>query len=118
MKFIHIPVQSGSEKVLKDMKRIHTVENFKLIVKKFREEFDNITISTDIIVGYPSETEEDFQKTLDLIKEIKPEVINISKFSSRFGTQASKLKQLASQVIDERSIRLNELYKEIKNSLR
>lgn len=114
MRFIHLPVQSGSENVLKNMKRIHTVENFKLIVKKFREEFPDISIATDIIVGYPAETDEDFDLTLNLIKEIKPEVINISKFSSRHGTQASKLKQLPSQIIDKRSHKLNDLIKEIK----
>ncbi len=114
MKFLHIPVQSGSEKVLKHMKRIHTVENFKLIVKKFREEFPDITIATDIIIGYPLEDEKDFEETLNLIRETKPEVINISKFSSRQGTQASKLKQLSSQVIDERSHRINKLIREIK----
>jgi MiaB-like tRNA modifying enzyme len=114
MKFIHIPIQSGSEKVLRDMKRTHDIESFKLIVKKFRENFPNISIATDIIVGYPSEDETDFEKTLNLIKEIKPEVINISKFSSRQGTQASKLKQLPSQVIDGRSKELTRLYKEIR----
>ena len=114
MKFLHIPVQSGSEKVLKHMLRIHTVENFKEIVSKFREEFPNITISTDLIVGYPTETEQDFQETLDLIKETKPEVLNISMFSSRPGTRASKLKQLSSEIIKDRSRRLTELYKEIK----
>lgn len=109
IKFLHVPVQSGSEKVLKNMKRIHTVENFKLIVNKFREEFPKISIATDIIVGYPLETDKDFEETLSLVKEIKPEVINVSKFSSRHGTEASKLKQLPSQVIDERSKKLNEL---------
>ncbi|MEK6835231.1 MAG: tRNA (N(6)-L-threonylcarbamoyladenosine(37)-C(2))-methylthiotransferase [Nanoarchaeota archaeon] len=117
IKFLHIPVQSGSEKVLKSMKRIHTVENFKLIVNKFRQEFPEISIATDIIVGYPLETDKDFEETLDLIKEIKPEVINISKFSSRHGTEASKLKQLSSQMIDERSKKLNKLYQEIKSKL-
>ena len=114
MKFLHIPVQSGSEEVLKHMFRIHTVKNFREIVFEFRNEFPNITISTDIIVGYPTETEEDFQKTLDLMNEIKPEVMNISKYSSRSGTRASKLKQLNSEIIKDRSVRLTELYKKNK----
>ena len=62
-KFLHIPVQSGSDKVLNDMKRGHTSETFREIVNKTKEKFENFTISTDIIVGFPSETEEDFQKT-------------------------------------------------------
>ena len=116
MKFLHIPVQSGSEEVLKHMFRIHTVKNFREIVSEFRNEFSNITISTDIIVGYPTETEEDFQKTLDLMNEIKPEVMNISKYSSRSGTRASKLKQLNSEIIKDRSVRLTELYKKIRKN--
>ena len=110
-KFLHLPVQSGSEKILKEMKRIHTVENFKEAVEKFRETFKNITITTDIIVGFPTETEQDFQETYNLIKEIKPEVLNISKFSSRPNTTASKIKQLPSEVIKERSVKLDKLYK-------
>src|SRR3989338_2423854 len=103
MKFLHIPVQSGSEKLLKDMKRIHTVESFKTAVNEFRKSFPDITIATDIIVGYPSETEQDFNLTYNLIKETKPQVLNISKFSSRPGTAASRLKQLPSEIIKERA---------------
>lgn len=110
MKFLHIPVQSGSEEVLKHMKRVHTVENFKTIVKRFRREFPDITISTDIIVGYPTETDSDFQATYKLIEKIKPEVINISKFASRPKTSASKLKQLDSKIIKKRSVELTKLY--------
>jgi len=107
IKFIHIPIQSGSDKVLKEMNRNYKVKNFKKIVNKFRKEIPKINISTDIIIGYPTETEEDFQKTLKLIGEIKPEVLNISKFSSRKGTKASKLKPLKSEIIKERMLRLN-----------
>jgi len=110
IKFLHIPIQSGSDKVLKDMKRNHTIKDFKNIITVFRKEIPNISISTDIIVGYPTETEKDFKKTLKLIKEIKPEVLNISKFSSMPNTPASKLKQLTSQVIKKRSKELTELY--------
>ncbi|MBI2105801.1 tRNA (N(6)-L-threonylcarbamoyladenosine(37)-C(2))-methylthiotransferase [Candidatus Woesearchaeota archaeon] len=117
MKFLHIPVQSGSEKILKDMKRIHTVENYKEAVKAFRKKFPEISIATDIITGYPTETEKDFELTYDLIKEAKPEVLNISKFSSRPGTHASKLKQIPSEIIKERTIKLNNLYKSYRKDL-
>lgn len=110
MKFLHIPLQSGSEKVLRDMKRIHSAQDFITIVKKFRAEFKNITISTDIIVGYPTESVEDFEETLKVINEIKPEVLNISKFSSRPNTQASLLKQIPSEEIKRRSVILTNLY--------
>ena len=102
-KFLHLPVQSGSDKVLNDMKRGHTSETFKEIVKKVKERFEKFTISTDIIVGFPSETEEDFQKTIALLNETKPDVVNLSKYSARPGTDAAKLKQIDAAEIKRRS---------------
>ena len=102
-KFLHIPVQSGSNKVLNDMKRGHTSETFREIVKKTKDRFENFTISTDIIVGFPSETEEDFQKTLALLNETKPDVVNLSKYSARPGTDAAELKQIDAAEIKRRS---------------
>ena len=102
-KFLHIPVQSGSDKVLNDMKRGHTSETFREIVKKTKERFENFTISTDIIVGFPSETEEDFQKTITLLDETKPDVVNLSKYSARPGTDAAELKQIDAAEIKRRS---------------
>ena len=93
-KFLHIPVQCGSNKVLHDMKRGHTAETFRDIVNKVNDEFEKFTISTDIIVGFPSETEEDFQKTVDLLDEIRPDVVNLSKYSARPGTDAAEMKQI------------------------
>jgi threonylcarbamoyladenosine tRNA methylthiotransferase CDKAL1 len=117
IKFVHIPVQAGSNKVLKDMRRGYTVEEFKEIVKKFRKEIPGITISTDIICGFPTETEKDFEETVKLIKEVKPEVMNISKFYPRPNTEAKKMKQLPTKVIKERSRRLSEIYRQIKKDL-
>lgn len=108
--FIHIPVQSGSDKVLKEMKRIHTVAEFRAAVKLFRKEIPDIDIATDIIVGFPSESEDDFQETYNLISEIKPEIVNISGYSSRPKTKAANMKQLPSEVIKERTKKLNDLY--------
>ncbi len=102
MKFIHIPVQSGSNKLLKEMGRKYTVDDFKKIVEKFRE-IEGISISTDIIVGYPSESEQDFEKTKELLDWLKPEVLNVSKFGARPGTVAAKLKPLPSQEVKKRS---------------
>jgi tRNA A37 methylthiotransferase MiaB len=76
------------------MKRGHTVETFREIVNKAKETFGDFTISTDIIVGFPSETEEDFQKTVRLLDEIRPDVVNLSKYSARPGTDAAELKQI------------------------
>ena len=102
-KFLHIPVQSGSDKVLHDMRRGHTVETFRGIVKKVKEKFGDFTISTDIIVGFPSETEEDFQKTVNLLDEIRPDVVNLSKYSIRPGTEAAEWKQIDAAEVKRRS---------------
>ncbi|MFH1331845.1 MAG: tRNA (N(6)-L-threonylcarbamoyladenosine(37)-C(2))-methylthiotransferase, partial [archaeon] len=113
MKFIHIPVQSGSNRIIKEMKREYKVEYFKKIVKRFRKEIKNVHIATDIIVGYPSESEDDFKKTVKLIKEVKPEVLNISKFAPRPKTEAAKLKQLKTEEIKKRSVELSKVYKNL-----
>ncbi|MCV0409337.1 tRNA (N(6)-L-threonylcarbamoyladenosine(37)-C(2))-methylthiotransferase [Nitrosopumilus sp.] len=102
-KFLHIPVQSGSDKVLHDMKRGHTSGTFRDIVKKARERFEQFTISTDIIVGFPTETEEDFQETIALLDETKPDVVNLSRFSARPGTDAAELKQLDAAEVKRRT---------------
>ena len=102
-KFLHIPVQSGSDKVLHDMKRGHTAGTFREIAKKVKERFGNFTISTDIIVGFPSETEEDFQKTVSLLDETKPDVVNLSKYSARPGTDAAEWEQIDAAEVKRRS---------------
>jgi threonylcarbamoyladenosine tRNA methylthiotransferase CDKAL1 len=102
-KFLHIPVQSGSDKVLHDMKRGHTAGTYREIVNKVKQRFSEFTISTDIIVGFPSETEEDFQKTISLLEETKPDVVNLSKYSARPGTDAAELKQIDAAEVKRRS---------------
>jgi MiaB-like tRNA modifying enzyme len=102
-KFLHIPVQSGSDRVLNDMKRGHTSGTFREIVNKVRERFGNFTISTDIIVGFPSETEEEFQKTVALLDETKPDVVNLSKYSARPGTDAAEWDQIDAAEVKRRS---------------
>ncbi|MGQ0772276.1 MAG: tRNA (N(6)-L-threonylcarbamoyladenosine(37)-C(2))-methylthiotransferase [Nitrososphaerota archaeon] len=112
-KFLHIPVQSGSDKVLNDMKRGHTAETFLDVVKKFRTRFAKFTISTDVIVGFPTETQEDFQKTMDLLNETKPDVVNLSKYSQRPGTKAAKMVQMDVSEIKRRSKLVFELVNKI-----
>jgi len=114
LKFLHIPVQSGSNNILKEMNRKYSPEEILKIVSQFREKFPNLHLATDIIVGYPGETKEDFIETFNLIKKIKPETLNISKFWSRPYTPASKIKQnLSPDLIKKRVIKLAELHKEI-----
>ena len=122
IKFLHLPVQSGSNEVLRVMGRKYTVEEFENMVGRFREALDNIgersehklIISTDIIVGFPSETEEQFKETVSLVERIKPEVLNISKFYARPGTRAKKMKQLASEIIKKRSVEVSRIFEEIR----
>jgi MiaB-like tRNA modifying enzyme len=92
-KFLHLPIQSGDDGILKAMRRFYTVTEFKAIVEGFREEFPDLTLATDIIVGYPGETEEAFNNTLELMKEIQPDVTNVSKFFARPKTPAWDIKE-------------------------
>jgi len=112
-KFLHLPVQSGDDNVLKQMKRGYTAEEFSEIVHRFRSPYPDMTLSTDIIVGYPTETEEAFERTLNLVKEVEPNIINIKRFSKREKTPAAKLKDLPDGIKKERSTKLTELFKEI-----
>lgn len=102
-KFLHIPVQSGSDKVLNDMKRGHTVKTFTDVVYKFREKFSKFTIATDIIVGFPSETEEDFKQTIDLLNDTRPDNVNLSRYSPRPGTKAADYTQIDVSEVKRRS---------------
>jgi len=114
-KFLHIPVQSGSDKVLRDMKRGHTSKVFREASESFRKRFERFTISTDIIVGFPSESEEDFIQTLDLIKDTKPDMINLSRYSARPGTKAAEMEQLGVAEVMHRSKQVFELAKKISH---
>jgi len=112
-KFMHIPVQSGSEKICRDMGRKHTVAEFESIVRDLRAQIPGITIATDIIVGYPTETEGDFRDTLDLLKRMKPDITNVSRFSARPGTKAKELKPLSTQEVKRRSTEASALVRTI-----
>jgi len=110
-KFLHIPIQSASNKILKDMNRNYVLEQVESIIKKFKEEFPEITLSTDIITAYPNETNEDHEKNLEFVRNFKPEVFNLSKFSSHKQTKAGKLKPLDIEIINKRSSELMELHR-------
>lgn len=121
-KFLHIPVQSGSNRVLRKMKRGHTSKTFIDIVQAFRDRIPEMTISTDIIVGFPSETEDDFKQTIDLLERSEPDTVNISRYAARPKTEASGWKEMkvSSQVSKERSKYLHTLTRRIakkRNSL-
>lgn len=112
-KFIHIPVQSGDNRILEHMRRGHTVEDYIEVVNAFRNAFDDVLVSTDIIVGYPTESEESFWKSYDLIRETKPDIVNITRFSPRKGTLAAKMRDIPGWIKKERSRKLTELVREV-----
>jgi len=112
-KFIHIPVQSGSDKVLNDMNRGYKKDTYVNIINKFRKEIPDLSIATDIICGYPTETESDFKKTLDLVRKTKPDMIYYSRFWPRPGTSAAKLKQLNGKLMKNRCSKMMNLFKKV-----
>ncbi len=104
--YFHLPLQSGSSKVLKDMNRKYDQEKYLERALKLREEIPSIAISTDIIVGYPTETEEDFQETLKVCEKVKYDSAYTFKFSPRPKTRAAKLKTIDDAIVQDRFDRL------------
>ncbi|MBQ7476957.1 MAG: tRNA (N6-isopentenyl adenosine(37)-C2)-methylthiotransferase MiaB [Selenomonadaceae bacterium] len=104
---IHLPVQYGSDKILRRMNRVYTVEKYLSLVKKIRAAIPNISLTTDLIVGFPTETEEDFQLTLDFLREVQFDMAFTFIYSERSGTPAANFE---GKVDDEtKHRRLNEL---------
>ena len=92
-RFIHLPVQSGDDQVLKRMRRFYSVDDFKDIANAFRGSFPEVTVATDVICGFPGETEEAFERTLCLIEDVKPDIVNVSKFFARPKTAAAEMRE-------------------------
>tara|TARA_Y100000310_G_scaffold337343_1_gene424186 strand:+ start:1255 stop:2478 length:1224 start_codon:yes stop_codon:yes gene_type:complete len=111
-KFIHIPIQSASNKILKDMNRLYTIEQAEKIITAFKKQIPNITISTDIIVGYPTEQESDHKENIKFIKTNKPDVFNLSKMSIHKGTKAGTLKPIPISLIHKRTTELMKLHQQ------
>jgi len=85
------------------MKRGHTAKTFTDVVYKFRKKFSKFTIATDIIVGFPSETQEDFKQTIDLLNDTRPDIVNLSRYSPRPGTKAADYAQIDVSEVKRRS---------------
>ncbi len=111
--FIHAPVQSGSDEVLEAMRRQHRVGKFRDIVETFDDRLDEWTLSTDFIVGFPTETAEDHERSMELLREVSPEKINVTRFSKRPGTDAADMKGLGGTGKKERSKAMSELKMEV-----
>lgn len=108
--YIHLPVQSGSSAILKKMNRRYTKEQYLELVKKLKSAIEDITISTDIIVGFPEETEEDFQQTLDVVRQVKYCTAFTFIYSKRSGTPAAKMEnQIPEEIVKDRFNRLLEV---------
>uniref|UniRef100_A0A674MZY5 tRNA-t(6)A37 methylthiotransferase n=1 Tax=Takifugu rubripes TaxID=31033 RepID=A0A674MZY5_TAKRU len=108
--FLHVPVQSASDSVLMDMKREYCVGDFKRVVDFLKERVPGVTIATDIICGFPGETEEDFQETLDLVKLYQFPSLFINQFYPRPGTPAAKMEQIPAHIKKQRTKELSQLF--------
>lgn len=111
--FLHVPVQSGSDQVLSDMKREYFVPDFERVVDFLRARVPGITIATDVICGFPTETEEDFQGTIDLVEKYKFPSLFINQFYPRPQTPAARLPRIPTQVVKQRTKRLSEVFHSI-----
>ncbi|WP_247731580.1 tRNA (N(6)-L-threonylcarbamoyladenosine(37)-C(2))-methylthiotransferase [Halovivax limisalsi] len=111
--FLHAPVQSGSDDVLADMRRQHQVSEYVEVVEAFDDALEYWTLSTDFIVGFPTETEHDHAQSMALLRETRPEKINVTRFSKRPGTDAADMKGLGGTVKKERSTEMSAAKREI-----
>nr|GEV46652.1 threonylcarbamoyladenosine tRNA methylthiotransferase [Tanacetum cinerariifolium] len=108
--FLHVPVQSGSDAILTAMNREYTVGEFRKVVDTLTELVPGMQIATDIICGFPGETDEDFAETVNLIKDYKFSQVHISQFYPRPGTPAARMKKVASNVVKKRSRELTSVF--------
>ncbi len=106
-RFLHLPLQSGSDSVLSRMRRRYTASGFTGLVADFRRAFPDLMLSTDVIVGFPGETDADFCMTVDVIRQVKPDIVNISKFGARPGTEASGMEPVPDGTVKARAASLH-----------
>jgi threonylcarbamoyladenosine tRNA methylthiotransferase CDKAL1 len=111
--FLHLPLQSGDDKILKEMNRNYRISDFVDIVNDFRRGFNDVLLATDIIVGYPGETEINFNRTIKVIKKTKPSIVHIFRFSKRPFSQTINLKDYPDRIKKERSRELTKLSQKI-----
>eukprot|EP00442_Polarella_glacialis_P053509 CAMPEP_0115107856 /NCGR_PEP_ID=MMETSP0227-20121206/37581_1 /TAXON_ID=89957 /ORGANISM="Polarella glacialis, Strain CCMP 1383" /LENGTH=569 /DNA_ID=CAMNT_0002505887 /DNA_START=49 /DNA_END=1758 /DNA_ORIENTATION=+ len=108
--FLHVPVQSGSDPVLRAMIREYSSDDFRTLVDGLRKAVPNMLVATDVICGFPAEGEEDHQNTLDLVREYRFPILNISQFYPRPGTAAARLKRLDGKLVKARSTEMTKLF--------
>ena len=108
-RFLHIPVQSGSDAVLRAMRRKYTAEGFMELVDDLRADVPGISIATDLICGFPGETDEDHEMSVQLIRDLRADTVNITRFSARPGTDAFSMAQVHGRISSARSAELTEV---------
>jgi len=112
--FLHLPIQSGSDSVLRTMRRKETRDYFMTLIDQLKQEVDELVLATDIIVGFPGESSEDFEATKELVRKVKPEIVNISKYTDRLGTFASQMpNKIPTNIKANRSKELSQLTRKI-----
>ena len=112
-RFLHLPVQSGSDRILGGMGRRYHARDVLGMVGAFRSCFPDISLITDVILGFPGETDEDFQDTINLIERMQPDKVNLTRFSARPGTAAARLYDMPDRFKKERSREMTRLWMEI-----
>ena len=115
-RFLHLPVQSGSDRILRAMHRGYSAAEFYHVVARARSEFPDLHLATDVIVGFPGETDDDARATESLLETVMPETVNVTRFSSRPGTPAARWRPVASSTAKRRSRSLAELRRAIARS--
>jgi threonylcarbamoyladenosine tRNA methylthiotransferase CDKAL1 len=113
-KLLHLPIQSASHSVLKRMNRVHKMDAVDTIIKKFRARFEDLSLFTDIIVGFCDETDADFKETVEWVQKYRPEKVNISRYSPRPHTKAFSFRDLDSRISVQRSHNLHKVCEQIK----
>ncbi|TFG04958.1 MAG: tRNA (N(6)-L-threonylcarbamoyladenosine(37)-C(2))-methylthiotransferase [Promethearchaeota archaeon] len=111
--FLHVPIQSGNDQILQKMNRLYSSKEVDDLLIKFRGLIPDLSLSIDIIVGFPSETELQFEDTLKFIQKVRPDIVNISKFGARPKTKAANMKPVPTKVVKERSTRLTLICNEL-----
>lgn len=114
-RFLHVPVQSGSNPILRMMRRHYTIEDFMSLIDDIRSACPDVSIATDLICGFPGETDEDHQRSVQLIKDLHADTVNITRFSARPGTDAAALlEQVHGRILKERSAELTQIKNEVE----
>ena len=117
-KFLHLPVQTGSDWLLKAMHREYNVREFEEQVQTIRKKLPRMTLSTDVICGFPGETDRDHTDSLELLRRVKPNIVNVTRFSSRPGTAAESMDaQVVSRIAKDRSREIAKLRFEIASGI-